>query len=99
MASRIRQLEVAATIAALCSLSLWTPVVHAEPGVPSSLIEPEVARSGAADIAKATKPHLEESYGKLPLSFEANVGHPSRQVALQSRGQGYPLSGGTSVPV
>jgi len=38
MASHIRQLEVVATIAAVCLLLLWTPVVHAQAGSPGTLI-------------------------------------------------------------
>src|SRR6266480_1895555 len=59
----------------------------------------EAARNGPGDIPVATKQHLLETYGKLPLSFEANVGQTSGQVAFLSGGQGYKQSGGTSVPV
>ncbi|MDD5632640.1 MAG: SBBP repeat-containing protein, partial [Methylococcales bacterium] len=38
-----------------------------------------------------TKARLEESYGKLPLSFEANRGQTDKQVRFVSRGQGYGL--------
>ena len=38
-----------------------------------------------------TKIAVSESYGKLPLSFEANVGQTSSQVKFLSRGQGYTL--------
>ena len=51
----------------------------------------EAARNGPGDIPVATKQHLLETYGKLPLSFEANVGQTSSQVAFLSRGQGYTL--------
>jgi len=37
------------------------------------------------------QPRIVESYGKLPLSFEANVGQTSSQVDFLSRGQGYTL--------
>ena len=39
----------------------------------------------------AAKTHLVESYGKLPLSFEANQGQTDKQVKFISRGQGYGL--------
>ena len=91
MASRIRQLEVAATIATVCLLVLWIAVVHAETRGPGTPIGAEMATNGATDVPKATKQHLQESYGKLPLSFEPNAGQTSRQVEFLSRGQGYTL--------
>jgi hypothetical protein len=49
------------------------------------------AGNGSGDVAKAPKQHLVETYGKLPLSFEANVGQTSSQVKFLSRGQGHTL--------
>ncbi len=40
---------------------------------------------------KATRARVSESYGKLPLSFEANEGQQDRQVKFLSRGSGYNL--------
>jgi beta-propeller repeat-containing protein len=37
------------------------------------------------------QPRIVESYGKLPLSFEANLGQTSSPVKFLSRGQGYTL--------
>ena len=51
----------------------------------------EAARNGSGDIPKAAKEHLVETYGRLPLSFEANAGQTSSQVKFLSRGQGYTL--------
>src|SRR6266566_436698 len=51
----------------------------------------EAARNGPGDIPVATKQHLLETYGKLPLSFEANLGQTSSKVKFLSRGQGYTL--------
>jgi len=39
----------------------------------------------------ATRARLNENYGKLPLSFEANQGQAEKQVKFLSRGQGYHL--------
>ena len=47
------------------------------------------AQNGGAGASAATKQHLIETYGKLPLSFEANVGQTSDEVAFLSRGSGY----------
>src|SRR3989454_6016770 len=41
-----------------------------------------------SDVAK---PRLAETYGKLPLSFEANHGQTDRRVKFLSRGRGYSL--------
>jgi Bacterial Ig-like domain (group 3)/Beta-propeller repeat len=43
------------------------------------------------DASKPTAPALAESYGKLPLSFEANRGQSDPQVKFLSRGSGYSL--------
>lgn len=40
----------------------------------------------------ATRARVNESYGKLPLSFEANQGQVDSQVKFLSRGRGYSLS-------
>ncbi|HTR38267.1 MAG TPA: SBBP repeat-containing protein [Bryobacteraceae bacterium] len=41
--------------------------------------------------APQARPHLMETYGKLPLSFEANHGQTDRRVKFLSRGSGYTL--------
>jgi hypothetical protein len=51
----------------------------------------EAAGSGTVDIPEATKQRLVETYGKLPLSFEANLGQTNSQVKFLSRGSGYTL--------
>src|SRR5438128_11851998 len=45
----------------------------------------------AAEVSKPVKPALLETYGKLPLSFEANDGQADPQVKFLSRGRGYTL--------
>src|SRR5258708_28696957 len=51
----------------------------------------EAAKNESADVLKTTKQHLIETYGRLPLSFETNVGQTSNQVKFLSRGQCYTL--------
>jgi len=51
----------------------------------------EAAKDESGDVLKTTKQHLVDTYGKLPLSFEANMGQTSSQVKFLSRGQGYTL--------
>ena len=45
----------------------------------------------SAVISEAGKARVVESYGKLPLSFEANRGQSGSQVKFLSRGNGYSL--------
>src|SRR5438876_4512830 len=44
-----------------------------------------------ATSAEATQARLAESYGNIPLSFEANRGQTDSQVKFLSRGSGYTL--------
>ena len=43
------------------------------------------------EVTGATKQRVVETYGKLPLSFEANQGQTDSQVKFLSRGSGYTL--------
>ena len=47
--------------------------------------------SDLARTSKATRARVNEAFGKLPLSFEANRGHASENVKFVSRGNGYSL--------
>jgi hypothetical protein len=47
--------------------------------------------SSVASGGPAIHPHVIESYGKVPLSFEANQGQTDRRVKFLSRGSGYTL--------
>src|SRR5713226_2200037 len=47
--------------------------------------------TSAANLSGAGQPQLLASYGRLPLSFEANHGQTDRQVKFLSRGSGYSL--------
>ena len=44
-----------------------------------------------AKVDKGTRAWVNESYGKLPLSFEANKGQQDGEVKFLSRGSGYNL--------
>ncbi len=48
-------------------------------------------RLGSRDLRQAGQPQIVETYGKLPLSFEANQGQTDRQAKFLSRGSGYAL--------
>ena len=51
----------------------------------------QISHDAAAQPDAATKARLNEAYGQLPLSFEANVGQIDPQVDFISRGSGYTL--------
>jgi len=53
--------------------------------------KPEPAASAQAPRELVTRTRLVETYGKLPLRFEANQGQTDRQVQFLSRGRGYGL--------
>lgn len=58
------------------------------------LLPKPLAKAGAKESAHAletNRRHLIASYGKLPLSFEANTGQTNKEVEFLSRGQGYML--------
>src|SRR5712691_7387139 len=59
--------------------------------VGASILALALAATVAAEVPKPVKPALLESYGKLPLSFEANDGQADSQVKFLSRGRGYTL--------
>jgi len=44
-----------------------------------------------AALPKAVTPRIVETYGRLPLRFDANQGHTDSQVKFLSRGSGYTL--------
>ncbi len=51
----------------------------------------EQAKHTSADVPEASKQQLLETYGKLPLSFEANQGQTDPQVKFLARSSGYTL--------
>ncbi len=51
----------------------------------------EPAKPAWPDVREATNKQVQEAYGKLPLSFEANQGQTDGRVKFLSRGSGYAL--------
>src|SRR6266513_5758562 len=49
------------------------------------------AGAQASEPPSDVKAQLQETYGKLPLYFEANQGQTDRQVKFLNRGRGYSL--------
>src|SRR5207249_419733 len=77
-------LRIAILVCTLASLAVfaWKPTARTMAG-------PKLAKP--ASSAEATQARLVGSYGKLPLSFEANQGQTDSQVKFLSRGSGYTL--------
>src|SRR2546423_10905425 len=76
---------VFATVGAFYLPARKTEAVFTTPEAP---IEIKTSNSRAS---LSTQPVLHESYGKLPLSFEANQGQTDHLVKFLSRGNGYGL--------
>src|SRR5947209_14836360 len=49
------------------------------------------ATANTQEAAKAASDRMAAGYGKIPLSFEPNVGQTDSRVQFQSRGSGYSL--------
>src|SRR5579864_1612385 len=64
---------------------------HARPAVTSSSSWQTSAQSAVKSLEGTAKSRMVESYGKLPLSFEANRGQASKEVRFLSHGPGYLL--------
>lgn len=64
------------------------PAANADRGL-AALVEQSV--SVAPALTEAANDQLQQSYGKLPLSFEANYGQTDEQVRFLARGSGYNL--------
>jgi hypothetical protein len=73
-------LSVAATLAAQSH-----PVSRLKPPAVTAL------SSGTSQVGPATRSRMLETYGRLPLAFEANQGQNDPQVKFLSRGAGYSL--------
>jgi hypothetical protein len=63
---------------------VWSAVIE----IKSPLKSGHTRRAGVTALANAP---IVESYGRLPLSFEANQGQTDSQVNFFSRGSGYSL--------
>src|SRR5205809_7087440 len=76
--------RIAILVCTLASLAVfaWKPTTRTIAG-------PKLTKP--ASSAEATQSRLAESYGKVPLSFEANQGQTDRRVKFLSRGSGYTL--------
>src|SRR5437773_510939 len=81
---KTRTLPIATLVFTLASLAVfaWKPTTRTIAG-------PKLTKP--ASSAEATQARLAESYGKIPLSFEANQGQTDPRVKFLSRGSGYTL--------
>jgi len=60
-------------------------------GLVGLALMPVLASAATPEPSSALKAEIESSYGKLPLSFEANQGQTDAQVKFLARGRGYAL--------
>src|SRR6266699_3030553 len=81
---KTRTLRIAVLVFTLASLAVlaWKPTTRTIAG-------PKLTKP--ASSAEATQARLADSYGKVPLSFEANRGQTDPRVKFLSRGSGYTL--------
>jgi hypothetical protein len=80
--------RTALVVFSLCLLIVATALI----AIPKPIIGKSIAsRDQGARAPQAANPRIVESYGKLPLSFEANEGQTGSQVKFISRGNGYSL--------
>jgi len=81
---KTRTLRIAVLVFTLASLAVlaWKPTTRTIAG-------PKLTKP--ASSAEATQARLADSYGKVPLSFEANQGQTDPRVKFLSRGNEYTL--------
>ena len=70
---------------------LWTLPLSMLPRVAAMPLVPAKATDVTPPKEAQLKMTATENYGKLPLSFEPNLGQSAEQVKFLSRGQGYTL--------
>ena len=73
------------------SVQMWMKLAASLGFVCISVLSVSAAAQEPAQPDQATRLRVNESYGKLPLSFEANEGQQDQQVKFLSRGRGYNL--------
>jgi len=76
---------------ALACFSLLFAVATIITQVPVSKPPLPYGRGSDKQVSQASRQHLVEAYGRLPLTFEANRGQTDGSVKFLSRGNGYTL--------
>lgn len=91
--SLLRPIVVAAVFAlttvAVSQLRLQSP--KSPQGLSQHAQEAASTSALPGQVSPATRAHVAETYGKLPLTFESNQGQSDKQVRFLSRGEGYTL--------
>ncbi len=95
---RMRQLGPGVVAIALDALAqhgcarVSPPEISGEPG-PTLVAQADAVNPSVEvpKVAKVTGPKVLKTYGRLPLSFEANQGQTDDQVKFLARGRGYTL--------
>ena len=89
--SWVKSLTIA--IAGMLIAGLWLLVTFRSPGKHAAKAEASalVVREASGSAERNQDSNWLEGYGKLPLSFEENLGQTAREVRYVSRGAGYEL--------
>src|SRR5262249_22241041 len=74
-------------ILAFLGLAIWIALVE----LPCGRHAPANLRNQPAKVRVPAKTRLDEAYGQIPLSFEANQGQADPQAQFLARGAGYSL--------
>src|SRR6266851_9972415 len=101
MKCRIYGISLIVFVSVLAALILrsYVPVTTVKEAVGTSAVKSDATaaqskvtnRSHLTALARASQTQLLKTYGKLPLSFEANQGQTDSQVQFLARGGGYTL--------
>jgi len=83
-------LTVACAVLILVLTPRFAPRRSSQPSPATQSTLPSHSFDGS-EIPPATRTHVAETYGKLPLTFESNQGQSDKQVKFLSRGEGYTL--------
>ncbi len=90
----LRRIPPVRSAAVVCVLALAVSFPSSNPRFVSYAANSSsvpAASSSSLQLSPAARAHVSDTYGKLPLSFEANRGQTDAQVKFLSRGQGYTL--------
>ena len=89
----LRRIPPVRSVTVACVFALAVSFPSSNPRTVSAAKLPSVSGPvlSSIQVSPAIRAHVSETYGKLPLSFEANRGQSDAQVKFLSRGQGYTL--------
>lgn len=86
----VRSAAVSCLFALIAGITWTTARTSVDRKIHNPQLNHAASTSGEAPVS-AARSHVAETYGKLPLTFEANQGQSDKQVKFLSRGRGYTL--------